>query len=261
MWINTLAGILLFYLPVAEVPNYFPNYLQAREASEKRQKPMIIFVSSSDCSRCESAWAAYAKDAVAVNAYVSTQVAIENFDGKVIADMYEAGNTPAWIVLDTEGRIKEKWNGGWKDADGNPTVYVEPAGGSKPKAVDTPKPQPKESASPAVSAPDNKTISAPSVSKPEVKVTNAPAKPVTEMRAGFVLQAGYFGSEANAQKCIADMKTKGCGVYEIKTNIKDGITYYRVISTAYATEAEANTRMNEAAKAGAKVTVKKVIEI
>lgn len=261
MWINTLVMLYLLGQPLGDVPNYFANYLQAREASEKRQTSMLIFVSSADCLRCEAAWNAYAKDAIAVNAYVSTQVAIENFDGKVIADMYEAGNTPAWIVLDADGHIKEKWTGGWKDAAGNPTVYVEPAAGSKTKVVDTPKKEVQKSAAPVEVAAENKTPSAPSVSKPGTKVASPAVTPPTEIKDGFVLQAGYFGSEANAQKCITDMRAKGCGAYVIKTNIKDGVTYYRVISTSFASEVEANTKMSEATKAGAKVTVKKVSEI
>ena len=75
------------------------------------------------------------------------------------------------------------------------------------------------------------------------------------------MQAGYFGSEANAQKCIADMKSKGCGDYVIKTNMKDGTTFYRVISKSYPSESEATAAMHEAAAKGAKVAVKKMTDL
>ena len=266
MWINTLSGILLFCTPLAEVPNYFPNYLQAREAAEKRQKPMIIFVSSRDCLRCDAAWNAFTKDAAAVSANVSTRVDMENFDGKVIAELYEAGNTPAWIVLDANGKMMSSWNGGWKDASGNPTVFIEPEGVVKPKATESAKSSALPSGTTVTSVNKPATPPATSVAKTETPKSPSTAAPVATTnsavaKTGFVLQAGYFGSEANAQKCIADMKAKGCGEYVIKTNTKDGTTFFRVISTSYASEASAITAMNDAAAKGAKVAVKKAEEL
>jgi cell division septation protein DedD len=227
---------------------------------------MIIFISSPDCQRCDAAWNAFTKDASAVNTNVSTRVDLQNFDGKVIADMFEAGNAPAWIVLDANGKMISKWNGGWKDASGNPTVYIEPEGVIKPKMTETPK------SSPSTPVATGTTTDKPAYSPPSAVSKTEPAKfpssTTTETAAnstiaksGFVLQAGYFGSEANAQKCIADMKTKGCGEYVIKTNMKDGTTFYRVISKSYPSESEATAAMQEAAIKGAKVAVKRAAEL
>jgi cell division septation protein DedD len=284
MWINTLAVIFLMWQPVADVPNYFPNFLQAREAAEKSQKTMVIFISSPDCERCDAAWNAFTKDPDAVNGNVSTRVDIENFDGRIIADLYEAGDAPAWIILNAEGEMTSKWNGGWKDAAGNPSMFIEPDMTAKPKVIETPKQTPSTiSAQPVVNNSNKPSSPTPPVVKPEnstaqtttaakVKSTtpaSTPASttpipvttPSTATSAGFVLQAGYFGSEANAQKCIAEMKAKGCGDYIIKTQIKDGTTFYRVVSASYSTEGDANAAMNSAITKGAKVTVKKVSEI
>jgi septal ring-binding cell division protein DamX len=111
---------------------------------------------------------------------------------------------------------------------------------------------------PTTSVNTKSTTSSPTPASPaSIPVT----PPSTVTTAGFVLQAGYFGSEANAQKCITDMKAKGCGDYVIKTQLKDGATFYRVVSTSYSTEGEANAAMQNATAKGAKVTVKKVTEI
>jgi cell division septation protein DedD len=276
MWINALAGFFLLWQPVAEVPNYFPNFLQAREAAEKRQKPMVIFISATDCERCDAAWNAFTKDNQAVNGNVSTRVELENFDGKVIAELYESEITPSWVVLDANGKVMSSWSGGWKDAAGNPTMFIEPEVTAKPKVISTPVQVPVNATSttevvktnpkptPPSAPPAGETVkSTPQPSPMTTKENPTPASTAgtSATQGGYVLQAGYFGSEANAQKCIADMKSKGCGEYTIKTNVKDGTTYYRVISKSYPAESDANAAMNAANASGAKVAVKKVTEL
>ncbi len=46
-----------------------------------------------------------------------------------------------------------------------------------------------------------------------------------QLPTGFVLQAGYFGSEANAQKLVNDLKAKGYEKYLIKTTLQNGTTF------------------------------------
>ena len=74
---------------------------------------------------------------------------------------------------------------------------------------------------------------------------------------GFVLQAGYFGSEVNAEKLIEDLKTKGYSDFKIEPVLKDGATFYRVISRVYYSENEINAEQERLNGIGIKTSVKK----
>lgn len=88
------------------------------------------------------------------------------------------------------------------------------------------------------------------------------ATPVVETLApGFVLQAGYFGSEANASKLVTDLKVKGFEPYSIKTTVQNGTTFYRVISGSFVSEAEANKQLQALTGAGMKASIKKVTDL
>ena len=78
---------------------------------------------------------------------------------------------------------------------------------------------------------------------------------------GFVLQAGYFGSSANATKLLSDLKASHLFDFSIRTHDQNGTTYHRVISKVYATEAEANTVLQSLSASGFKATIKKSQDI
>jgi cell division protein FtsN len=86
----------------------------------------------------------------------------------------------------------------------------------------------------------------------EEKVTTTPSTTST----GFIIQAGYFGSETNAQKCLADLKAKGFTQFSIKPLQQTGSTFYRVWSTDFATEKDAQAKLQQLSAAGIKGTVK-----
>src|SRR6187401_3578455 len=233
---NVSLTISLFSLLITgpQIPNYYRSYPSARAESSRAQKEMLIFFSSSSCDNCNSAWTAYAKDAIAVNKYISTQVANDNFDGQILYEHFDPGSVPAWVILDANGKVKERWQGGWKDAYGKGTLFVE-----ETQLTGTPK---KAEVANTPNSSTNSTTSTPSTT--------------STTSTGFVIQAGYFGSETNAQKCISDLKAKGFTQFSIKPLQQNGTTFYRVWSTNYTTEKEAQTKLEQLTAAGLKGTVK-----
>lgn len=272
-----LLSLVFFLSPVSsKTPNFYPSYIAAKEASKNYQKDLVIFFSKNSCAECEAAWGNFEKDQLATKIFISTLIDAQDFDGAVILDKYGLNNAPSWVILDSEGNVKQKWAGEWK----NP--HVRPAPGSADASNVEPKPEPKpvpvfkptlasgsttetthvvktqEAPVPAVT---EKAINTPS-STPEVTTTAPVALPAAPaVSSAFVLQAGYFGSETNAQKLKEDLNGKGFSGYMIKSVDQNGTPFYRVISSGFATESEASKAMEALSSAGFKASIKKAIEI
>src|SRR5688500_4087924 len=257
---------LNFLSPDPQTPNYYPGLLSAREASKKSHKEMIIFFTGKTCKNCESAWMAFSNDAKATNRYISTRMNVNDFDGGIFFDLLDLEEVPSWIIMAPDGTEMERWEGGWKDASGQPTLFAEIVEEQKPVAVK----QPIKSATPP-SAPATasvKTTSAEKIEpKAEVKKTAAPApttvattpvpaSPSATSTSGYVIQAGYFGSDLNAKKMLSDLHAKGFASFGIKTEQKDGATFYRIISKPYSTESDAIATQQKLLTSGVKATVK-----
>ena len=275
-----LSFLLLLNLNGSKTPNFYPSFLGAKEASKNYQKDMLIYFSKSGCTECTTAWAAYENDQMATKIFISTIVDIQDFDGVVIMDKYGLTSAPSWAILDYEGNLKQKWSGEWKNPHVRPTTPPqEPKPAGPPikefKATTvTSKTEPAQATQTAsatsvpsanttkVAAPTNSTTTS-TVTVTPAQTASAPvvATPVAAPSAGYVLQAGYFGSEANATKLVNDLNAKGFKGYSIKTLTQNGSMFYRVISTVYATESEANTVVQTLSTVGVKATVKKSSEI
>jgi len=268
---------ILFLLDAtgSKTPNFYPSYIAAREASKNYEKDLLIFFSKSSCAECDVAWNSFEKDQLATKIFISTLVDAYDFDGAVILDKYGLNSAPSWVILDSKGALKEKWAGDWKNPHvrpANPVAAEEPKPESKPipvfKATPAAPPTPiKVAETPKVSPPVKAIVAekpvAETVTPMEKSIALTPvATTKTEMPAtGFVLQAGYFGSEANAQKLVTDLSGKGFEMYKIKTTVQNGTTFYRVISPAFDSENEANKVLQALSGSGIKATIKKMSEI
>lgn len=264
MKLYLLSLLFLWNAGSTKTPNFYPSYVAAREASKNYQKDLLIFFSKQSCSQCDAAWATFEKDQLGTKIFISTMIDAQDFDGAVLLDKYGLNSAPSWLILDYEGNVKQKWAGDWKNPHVRPdpnTPVVEPKPEAKPVAVfkattaSQPAPKPAAVETPAL------TPTAGSVTeKPAPVVT--PAEPKTEtMSTGFVLQAGYFGSEANAQKLVNELTAKGYEKYLIKTALQNGTTYYRVVSPGFSSEAEAAKVVEALSGSGIKATIKKMSEI
>lgn len=273
MNIYLLSLLLVVNTSLTRTPNFYPNYIAAKEASKNYKKDLLIFFSKNGCAECDAAWSNFEKDQVATKVYISTLIDAEDFDGIVIWDKYNFKSVPAWVVLSPDGQVKEKWAGDWRKTPTRPTTNtndtISPVENKSAPAV--PMPAPQATTSTPVSSqtpPVVQQAAAPSMTAaaaPEKVNTTPPATapiPKTEaVAAGFVLQAGYFGSEPNAAKLVSDLKAKGFSGYNIMPTVQNGTTYYRVVSSSYASETEANNQVQTLASAGVKATVKKMSDL
>lgn len=246
MQISILILTLAFLFPDPQTPNFYPGLTSAREASKKTQKEMIIFFSDKTCSDCEAAWMAFSKDGKATSQYVSTRMSRSDFDGGIFFDMLKLESVPSWVVLNPDGTEKERWGGGWKDAQGNPTQFD----------MSVPKTEAKENR-PVASATPKSTPPATVVSKPNpvVETKPSPGPSTSAVALTHFIQAGYFGSEANALKLINDLKSKGYTGFEIRIEEKDGKTFYRVLKN-FPNEAAAKMEQQKFESAGIVTSIK-----
>ncbi len=261
-----LSLLLVLNIDGTKTPNFYSSYLAAKEASKNYKKDLVLFFTKSSCNECNTVWGQYENDAMATKVFISTMIDGYGFDGSVLLDKYGLSEVPSWVVLDYNGQVKHKWNGDWKNPYSRPTEPVqEAAAPAQPLAVfqaSTAKPNPTPTSATAPTTVTTTTQTPPAAPvKSEAVVAPAVAATPTPMTTGFVLQAGYFGSEGNAQKLITDLNTKGFQQYTIKTTTQNGTTYYRVISKTYASETEAGQEVSHLAGQGIKATIKKTTEI
>jgi len=263
-----LSVLFLFNTMSTKTPNFYPSYIAAKEASKNYKKDLLIFFSKKSCATCDAAWSAFEKDQLATKIFISTLVDMQDFDGAVIMDKYGLTDAPSWVVLDSEGKVKQTWKGEWKNPYVRPDENTQ-ASVAKPETtvasapVAAPKPMP---ATPAAAQVVEKPASQPAtpVQVETAIVTPPPTVSATKTEVaatGYVLQAGYFGSETNALKLVSDLKGKGFDQYTIKTTVQNGSTFYRVISGSYPSEAEANKEVNALSTSGVKASVKKMSEL
>lgn len=259
MLIYLLSVTLNFLFGPSQPPNFYQSFTSAKEASKSSQKEMVVFFTSKTCGNCEAAWSAFAKDVKGAQQYISTRMDMEDFDGSVCYNFYELNQVPSWVILSPASEVKEKWSGGWKDAAGNPTSFDQSVPQSivkEEKKVNAPSQNSSfttSNKSTPPPAPKENTSTSKEISKPvSVSSTN------TSSTEGFVLQAGYFGSETNAQKLVSDLKAKGFAGFKIEYVPKDGTNFYRVISKKYTLESDVNTDQQRMTNAGFKTSVKKI---
>lgn len=272
MNLSLLSLLFILNLGTPKTLNFYPSYIAAKEASKTYKKDMLIFFSKSSCASCDDAWSTFEKDALATKLYISTIVDAEDFDGMVILDKYHLSKAPSWVILTYDEKVLDHWEGGWRDSSGK-TSLLSKEETKKPVQPEPAKPAVTPSTQPAVNTPEVKTemastsmpVVSPSAPKTEtaVKSTPPPApKPATEATTGnFVLQAGYFGSEANAQKLVDELKGKGYINYSIKSTVQNGTTFFRVISKPFSSEADANKEIQSLAGSGVKATMKNKSEL
>lgn len=262
MKLYLLSLLFLWNSSSTKTPNFYPSYVAAREASKNYQKDLLIFFSKQSCSQCDAAWASFEKDQLGTKIFISTMIDAQDFDGAVLLDKYGLNSAPSWLILDYEGNVKQKWAGDWKNPHVRPDPNA-PVAETKPDA----KPVPVFKAT-TVTQPATKTAVVETTAPAPVTAIEKPAPVATPtetkteiMATGFVLQAGYFGSEANAQKLVNDLTAKGYEKYMIKTAIQNGTTYYRVVSPGFTSEAEAAKVVEDLSGSGIKATIKKMSEI
>ncbi len=272
MNLSLLSLLILLNLGTPRTPNFYPSYIAAKEASKNAKKDMLIFFSKSSCAACDEGWSNFEKDPLAPKLYISTIVDTEDFDGMVILDKYQLNRAPSWVILTYDGKVLDKWEGGWRDSSGKTSLLSK---------EETKKPVQPEASKAAVATTTTTSVNTPVV-KTEIAATSAPvvissspkvetpvkttpppaATTATEVSAGnFVLQAGYFGSEANAQKLVDDLKGKGFVNYSIKSTVQNGTTFFRVISKTFSSEMDANKEIQSLAGAGVKAAMKNKNEL
>lgn len=239
MLLILISATLSFLMPDPQTPNFYPGLTTAREASKKSQKEMIIFFSDKTCSPCEAAWVPFTEDAKATSQYVSTRMDVGDFDGGIFFDLLDLKEVPSWVILNPDGTEKERWEGGWKNAEGHHA------------GID------KEITMPAPATKNEKSIPHPNANTSTQFVHNPPLKNV-DAESRYYLQAGYFGSETNAEKLISELKNKGFIDFKILKEAKDGNHFYRVVSNIFPTETEALAQQQHLDAKSVKTSVKSV---
>ncbi|MEO6130589.1 MAG: SPOR domain-containing protein [Saprospiraceae bacterium] len=266
MLIQLFCVVFSLFLGNAQPLNYYPTYSSAKAAARESQKEMVIFFTSRTCSNCESAWSAFTKDSKSTQQYISVKMDMDDFDGGVCFDLYELKQVPSWVIITPTSGLKEKWNGGWKDEAGNPTAFDMSESQTAIKeekkilcgvqtsqipSSTTTSMTGKENQLLPKEASTSKLIS----SNSDITTSTSSGIPST---GNLVLQAGYFGSEANAQKLISDLKSKGFTNFKMETVPKDGSYFYRVVSKSYSSELDMNAEQQLMLNKGIKTSVKKI---
>ena len=231
----TFSILLLLPLWLMPVPgNFYDGYATAVDVSRKTGKDLVVFFKDPSCTHCEAVWNGFLKDEASQKDLISTMMDVSDFDGGVFFEMLELKDVPSWIIFNAEGVEKERWTGTWKN-DHVTVLKSEDvlSSTSLKKQVTENKP------AGVKQYPDDETNSAVNTSFT------------------YIIQAGYFSSESNAKKLIEELKGKGFNDFEIKQEMQNGKTFFRIISGSFPSEQAANSKNNILAEKGITGTVKK----
>lgn len=227
-----IIGLCISTLSFGNTPATYLTFATARKASIAEKKMMAIFFVSSNSSSSQAAWEAFLKNPAASDK-ITLKLDINDFDGRVIFETYGPAKAPGFTLLMPDGTIKDKWEGNWDKSPIN-----EPVSNTKPTL--------------ATASQNVSSLISPENSTPKAE----PANPAPPMVSGKVVQAGYFGSEANAQKLVSDLNSKGFDGFRVVTLVNDGKTFYRVVSQVVKSEADASTMVQKLKAVGINGSVK-----
>ena len=280
MSLYLLSLLLVLSTPLEKTPNFYPNFLAAKEASKNYNKDLLIFFTKKACSECDNAWNTFEQDPIASKLYISTSMSIQDFDGAVFLDKYGLKNAPSWLLLDPQGQVKDKWEGDWKKTPVRPSVPTAENASDKP--VPTPIPSTSEITDKNIVTPRKEIADSKPVTPASTESVQS-ATPVTIMKeetiaeevalegieetpivttaeettaSGYVIQVGYFGSASNAQGLVTSLAEKGFDGFVIQEEERNASTFHRVISPIYPTEETARVQADALEKAGVKSSVK-----
>lgn len=254
----TILGLVVTLLTGGpQTPNFYSGFTTAREASKKSGKEMVVFFSDKGCGSCESAWSAFEQDQAATQQFISTRMNADNFDGGIYFDLLGLTTVPSWVILNPDGTEKTRWEGGWKDSNGNPTLFDKNV--QTVAKQETKMEVPEKRLAPMAVDKQKSPIEASSAAPPSAASvsTNTPNSTIT----GYVIQAGYFGSEENAKKLVTDLHSKGFDSFSITTLQQNDKMYYRVISKIFTAETDAEKENIRMTSAGIKVSIRKTSEL
>lgn len=224
-----LIGLCIYTLSQAFTPASYSSFATARQASVEQKKVMAIFFVSSSSAATTEAWEKFLNSSSSRDK-VALLLNIHDFDGKIIFETYGPAKAPGWTLLNPDGTVKDKWEGSYDKVTINEPVTTHQLKETKPDQVVT------ETA--------------------KVDPLAQPALPAENNISGKVVQAGYFGSEANATKLITDLESKGFPGFQSVTQVNDGKTFFRVVSPTLPSETEADKLVQKLKTVGINSSIK-----
>ena len=230
--VNQLIWTILFpaFAIIQGGPVFEKTISQALTQAETEQRQLMLYFTSSPCSKCKKLDAylgqKHVKEALS-SRYVMVMVDIEDFDGRACREIYEVDEVPALVVVDMNGKIIYKAEGNVTKEDVEPIV----ASGRLPDY--------------------NTTESMSAISKTSTQVLPGQYGEV------YSIQVGYFSSSENADKLKDRVMAKGFAETKIRKEQKQDKTYYRVLVGDYEGEEIAAADLTSLKNSGFSVKVHK----
>lgn len=245
--LNLLFLLLLPFLCVGPDTGHpaAASFPAARKTARSENRPIAIFFAPTACTECEVDWKKFLESPEA-RSYVPLKLNPEDFDAKAILDAWGPTTVPGWTILQADGTILDRWTGRW-DRSAWPSRPV--ASNPIPKSKPEEKPVIRAKEEPATPTPLSAASTAPLATSP-----TAPGH-------GFRIQAGFFGSGANAENLVRQLEAKGFSGYEILSGKRDGKPYFRVVSGLYPSESAAREATPALTEAGFNAAVKSTDEL
>ncbi len=212
--------------------NFSQQYLPAKENARDTNKPLILLFVSDQCRVCEDQKDILDSDSEIKNYihqnFESATVNIDDFDGRAIRDYYNITNIPSLVVVEQNGTVKWTHNGHISRAKLISKLHLQ-SGNEKEVVSHTP-------SSPTVQPYKNDPVKTEPAPQPaERVVVSETTVHVNEVKSSksYQIQYGFFGSEKNAEAMLLKLSNVGENGCYITSEVRDGKTYFRVLSERY----------------------------
>ncbi len=231
-------------------------YIEARKKAFDTKKALLIYFVSDDCTKCAEQRQMIENDVELAKAletrFETAVVNVDEFDGNAIRQIYNVQHTPGYLLVATNGEILWQYHGHISKND-----LIALANGDHHTAL------PEGDASLDQVPRENQPVPGAKKESIEQKTKSEPTTPQGDQQLNlavpaFQIQFGFFGNRDNARKLqekLAETGQKDCYIEE---EIRNGKTFYRVLSPLYSTEVDAEMILGLIKQKGMEGTIRQI---
>lgn len=232
------------------------HYLKAKDNAQVNQKSLLLLFVADNCKKCNAQRKMIEEDLDLVrlieSKYETAVVNIDDFDGKAIRDYYNVDKAPGLLLVSNSGQVQWKHNGQVSKIK----LISQLEGKTDHQLI--------EGSTDISPIPETVTRK----SSSEERIIEQKTSHSIEMKAekltpnqnlpAFQIQYGYFGSKTNAKNVLKKLIDGGQSECYILEEVKDGKTFFRVLSPLFTGQNDAQMMLHHTKKQGLEGTIKKI---
>lgn len=251
-----LSGFLSFMFLGNNNDLFKETYLNAKSKSQIENKPLLLLFVGDKCRVCEDQKDMISGDDELIkfieNKFESATINIDDFDGRAIRDYYQVSTIPSMVLVTQSGEVKWSHMGNISKSSLMASLNGQPMNGISQPLASEPKITMENTQMAINTRPEVKTPKTQNYKETPI-VTTTPRNVIS-----YQIQYGFFGSDGNANNMVDKLSKAGQSECYLQNEVRDGKTYFRVLSPMYSQMDIANTILSKMKSKGIDGQIKTV---